>query len=254
MRRIAIATLVLGFVVGFSLPAVAQTAQFDAWGDNGYLGFSGLYQTSSSTFEEDSSYDLNQELATVSAAHEIEPGFVWEFSAGGHVYKQLGFGFAVSYFKRDDGAHVAASLPHPFFFEQPRSVSGDATGLEREELGIHLDAMFLLPLTERFQISVFGGPSFFRLNQELVDSIQVAESYPYDEAEFSGVNEGSSGWEWSNVGYNVGAEASVFFTQYIGVGASIRYSDADVEFDRSSGPLQVKVGGLQVGGGLRIRY
>jgi hypothetical protein len=251
MRRISIAAPILFSLLLSSTPVFGQTT---AWGTNGYLGFNGLYQTSSVTFEQESTFELYEEQATVSATHEIEPGPVWEISGGGRVYKNLGFGFAGSYFDQRNAAQVEATLPHPFFFEQPRTVSGEATELRHEEIGIHLDAMYLLPLTERFQITVFGGPSFFRLRQGLVSGVQLSESYPYDEAQFTGVDETLTEWQWSNVGYNVGVEASVYFSRYLGIGASIRHSDADVEFDRPEGLLEVKVGGTQVGAGLRVRF
>jgi hypothetical protein len=242
-------------LVLFASPALGQSqVEADAWGSNGYLGFSGLYQTSSSAFDEEASFDLNQEQGTLSAAHEIDPGFVYELSGGGRIYKLLGFGFAGTYFRSDNTAQVTASLPHPFFFEQPRSVSGEATDLEREEIGIHLDAMVLIPLTRQFQISVFGGPSFFRLKQAFVSGVLFDESYPYDEAQFTGVDATVSEWEWSRVGYNVGAEASLYFSKYVGIGASIRHSESEVEYERPGGPLEVKVGGTQVGGGLRVRF
>jgi opacity protein-like surface antigen len=236
------------------LSAAPVFGQTTAWGNNGYLGFSGLYQTSTTTFDEQSTFALNQEQATVSASHEIDATPVFELSGGGRVYKNLGFGFAFSYFQNKNNAQIQASLPHPFFFEQPRNVSGEATDLKREEFGVHLDAMVLLPLTERFQVTIFGGPSFFRVRQELVSGVRFSEAYPYDEAEFAGVDKTPSEWQWSKVGYNVGAEASVYFSRYLGIGVSVRHSDGDVEFDRPAGPLEVKAGGTQVGAGLRVRF
>jgi opacity protein-like surface antigen len=251
MMRIPLAAPVVLAIVFSASPAQAQ---WDAWGTNGYLGFNGLYQTSTLTFDEQTTFDLNQERATVSASHEIEAAPAWELSGGGRVYKNLGFGFATSYFKHRNGAQIRAGLPHPFFFERPRAVSGEADGLRREEIAIHLDAMVLVPLTERFQITVFGGPSFFRLKQGLVAGVRFNEEYPYDEAQFVGVTETLTEGQWSKFAYNVGAEASVYFTQYLGVGVSVRHSDGDVEFDRAAGPFEVKVGGTQVGAGLRVRF
>jgi hypothetical protein len=54
----------------------------------------------------------------------------------------------------------------------------------------------------------------------------------------------------------VGADASVFFTRVVGIGGFVRYSRGTIEVDEplSEMPQDVTVGGLRVGGGLRLRF
>jgi opacity protein-like surface antigen len=59
----------------------------------------------------------------------------------------------------------------------------------------------------------------------------------------------------SAVGFNVGVDISRLLTSQVGVGALIRYSRADVKFDDPDiGKQTVKAGGVEVAGGVRIRF
>jgi hypothetical protein len=63
----------------------------------------------------------------------------------------------------------------------------------------------------------------------------------------------STGW-----GYHVGADASVFFSRVVGVGGFMRFSRGTVTIEDgvalSDAPVDVIAGGVQMGGGLRLRF
>jgi hypothetical protein len=60
------------------------------------------------------------------------------------------------------------------------------------------------------------------------------------------------------VGYHVGGDVRYFFTTHVGVGGVVRFTAADVELTgtlfKPAGTTTVKAGGLQAGGGLRLRF
>jgi opacity protein-like surface antigen len=57
------------------------------------------------------------------------------------------------------------------------------------------------------------------------------------------------------VGFNAGADVAWYFTQRLGVGGLVRYSQGNVNLTSPDGTTQsVKVGGLQTGAGLRVRF
>ena len=65
-----------------------------------------------------------------------------------------------------------------------------------------------------------------------------------------------SGW-----GFHAGADGSVFFTRIIGVGGFARYGRGTIDLEntvaRALGQhtvVGVKAGGVQVGGGLRLKF
>jgi hypothetical protein len=148
---------------------------------------------------------------------------------------------------------VAANLPHPFYFNQPRRVAGASSGLRHEQLGLHAHAMWLLPFSERVQAAIFGGPSYFRVKQAMASNVSYAEAYPFDSAEFTSLE--TTKQTAKKLGYNVGAEVSYYFSQYVGVGVIVRMTRATVDMPTTDGStVAMEVGGTHAGAGIRFRF
>lgn len=113
--------------------------------------------------------------------------------------------------------------------------------------------MAMFPVGERLSVAVFGGPSLFRLNRGLVDDVRYNHQYPYDSATFTAAQ--TSDASASQLGFNAGADVGYFFARNVGVGAMIRFTGANVDFDAPDGnTVAVDTGGLQAGAGLRLRF
>lgn len=229
--------------------AAPAAAQDSAWGDNGFMSVNGLYDVSSRSYQTTTDLEINQEATRLTATHEFTPRPVYDFSAGGRVKGNLGFGFAFTIGLPDETARITGGIPHPFFFSQPRALDGTAR-LNGEDLAIHLAAMWLIPVTDRFQLTVFGGPTWFQLKQQAIASVVADDEYPYDTVTLNSVS--SEERKGSRVGFNVGGDASYFFSRYLGVHGLARFSRGHVSL--GSNDNRIQVGGLQIGGGLRIRY
>jgi hypothetical protein len=109
-----------------------------------------------------------------------------------------------------------------------------------------------MPVSERLQVTGFGGPSVFHVTQGIVTDFSYSDSYPYDEAAFrNGVAETRKA---SRIGFNLGADVGFFFARQLGVGFSAQFAGATVPLKSASGgTVDVKAGGLQLAGGLRLR-
>jgi Outer membrane protein beta-barrel domain len=243
--RTVLATL-LATLIGAALPAAAQET---AWGDNGYVSFNGLYDASSKSYQTTTEQTINLESTLLTTRHERRPMLVYDLMAGGRVKGNLGFGFAVTYARVSADAEVTGPIPHPFFFDRPRTLSG-AVSLDREDLAVHLDAMWLLPVSEAFQIALFGGPTWFQLKQDTIASIEIDDAYPFDAASLGSFTSATT--KGSRFGFNAGVDASYFFSQKLGVHALVRYSDGTVDLGNAA--ASIEVGGVQAGAGIRIRY
>jgi hypothetical protein len=101
-------------------------------------------------------------------------------------------------------------------------------------------------------VTLFGGPSFFQVEQDIVNDFEYSESYPFDTATFTRAVAASQ--SESAVGVNVGGDVAYFFSRQVGVGGTVQYSGATVEMTTPSGTADIKAGGLQVGGGIRLRF
>jgi hypothetical protein len=249
MRRQTLASLIVCAAVISARDAGAQT---NPWGNNGYVSLNGLYQSTPINFTTDAKLEVNQETGAVRTGHRIKPGPVYDVSAGGKIRGRLGVGYAMSYRNQTDLASISASVPHPLYFSQQRLVAGEA-GLKRQDLAMHLSAMWLVPVSEAVQVSVFGGPTYFRVTQDMVRNVEITEAYPFDQAVYTGV--AASTEHASRMGYNAGADVAVFFTRTLGVGGLVRFSQGTVDMPLPDGSsTSTKVGGLQTGAGIRVRF
>lgn len=250
MRRTVIALVILTGLTFLSLPDTAS-AQPTAWGDNGYISINGFYDATTSSYETLTSQDFNLETVQLTTSHEVAKTPVYDLTVGGRLKGNLGMGFGFSYAKQTDDAEITGGIPHPFYYDQPRALAA-TTKLDREDVTVHIHGMWLLPLTERFQVALFGGPTWFRVTQETVKSIEIDDSFPFDSVTLTKAElEKSKGSHW---GYNAGFDASVFFSAHVGVHGIVRYAQGTITISPGGHETSFDIGGLQLGAGLRFRY
>jgi len=250
MTRPLQTTLIVLIVTLAAAPAVF--AQAGTVAGRGFIIVNGGYQVGSHDFEQVSTLRANVEDGTFTTDYDVKSGPSFDVTGGATVWRRLAIGVGVTRFSRSTPSTLSGSVPHPFFFNRPRPVSGDIAGLEREELAIHVEAIATAPIGRRLQVMAFGGPSFFRVKQDMVTTFTWAETYPFDDASFGSATVVDA--DGSKLGFNVGGDVAFFFSRQVGVGGSIRYSAATVEIDVAGGTHDVKAGGLQAGGGLRLRF
>lgn len=222
--------------------------------DRIYISINGAFQTGVEDFEETVSFVENAENGTFTTEYDVESGPALNISAGATIWRNIGVGAGVTRFSHSTPSSLSASVPHPFFFNRARSISGDIGGLKREELAVHVQARANFTPSPKIQAVLFAGPSFFSVEQGIVNDFEIAETYPYDTATFSrGV---TTTVDESKVGFNVGADLGYFFTRQIGVGGSVQWSGTTIDVPASggTGTFEIKAGGLQAGGGLRLRF
>jgi Outer membrane protein beta-barrel domain len=178
-----------------------------------------------------------------SAATRIESGTsaMFDVRLGYMVTPRIGVAAAVSGGRSDITGATTASVPSPIRFASPTIVSLDAGSASRREIGLHLQLVYGLPLSDTVTLSIAGGPSIVHLQQG-VPNVSVTGGTPTAVS----VNESGSG-----LGGNVGADLSARFSAHYGVGVFFRYVGASIDLPSASG---VTAGGVQAGAGLRIRF
>lgn len=247
MTRYPLLALLLVLVGTAGAPdALAQTA---AWGTNGYISFNGFYETRASSIETTTTPTINQEAANITTTATLKRGPLFDVTVGGRIKGNLGIGFGFAYYERNALGHVVGDVPHPFYFNQPRRLDASLP-LDHKNFAVHMHAMWLLPISPSFQMALFGGPTYFQIKQQSINDVQLRDEYPFEEV---GLSQASSALtKSSRWGVNAGVDASHFFSQYLGVGGMVRYSRSKLGI--GSDASDAEVGGLQVGGGIRIRY
>ena len=218
----------------------------------GYVSLNGGTQATSTTFDDNVVFPEFHEDADFDAAYGVGSGRVFDGGGGVRLANGLAFGIGVSRFNKLDPVSIDARIPHPFFFDRPRSLSGSRPDLTRMETAVHVEVRWFAPVADAAEFSVFGGPTFFNLQQDVVTSIAYDHSYPYNEASFGSAS--TTALSASAVGFHAGADVGFFFSEAIGVGAVLRYSAGSVDLPSDDGAITVDAGGFHVGGGLRLRF
>jgi opacity protein-like surface antigen len=210
-----------------------------------------LFQLDSNDFTDTATIRRNAENGRIETAYDVGGGLAFDVSGSYLVWKNLAVGVGLTLFSASTTAAIDAQVPHPFFFNQPRSVTGEFDG-DRVEKAIHIQASWIVPVGPKMVVTLFGGPSFFQVEQDIVNDFEYSESYPFDTATFTRAVAASQ--SESAVGVNVGGDVAYFFSRQVGVGGTVQYSGATVEMTTPSGTADIKAGGLQVGGGIRLRF
>jgi hypothetical protein len=210
-----------------------------------------LFQVNSNDFSDTATIRRNAENGRIETAYDVGGGLAFDVSGSYLVWKNLAVGVGLTLFSASTTAAIDAQVPHPFFFNQPRTVTGEFDG-DRSETAVHIQARWLVPVNNKMLVTIFGGPSFFLVEQDIVSDFEYSDSYPFDTATFTRAIAASQ--SESAVGASIGGDVAYFFTPTVGVGGTVQYSGATVEMTLPSGTADVKAGGLQVGGGLRLRF
>jgi hypothetical protein len=217
-----------------------------------FIAVNGGYQVTSTEFTDTLRPVVYAEPARFDTQYEVETGPSFDVSGAVRVWRWLAVGAGAARFTRRTPVGVAGSVPHPFFFDRPRAFTGTAVGPRREELAVHVQARGVFDVAPRFQVALFGGPSYLQVRQGVVTAVAHAEAYPYDEASF-----GSAATTRSSdgaIGVHVGGDVAYFFTRRVGAGAVVQFSRARVELSGTGETRRVDAGGAQVGAGIRVRF
>jgi hypothetical protein len=244
-------------VVGLTLLSSTAFAQVRPWEGKGYfvnLNF-GMQVGSDAVATTSETRTIYDEPGTFTTEQTIEiQAPMIDVGGGVRLIRNFGVGFFYSRLRTEGSGVVTAKVPNPIVYGQLRTASASLDGLEHVEQGFHFQAIFMLPLTETFDVVFSGGPTLFSLSQGTVATpvawSEVGPPYTTVNLAPSAVTRSES-----QIGFNVGADFTYRFTKNLGAGGMIRYSAATVGLPQEGGSaLDVKVGGFQVGGGLRLRF
>lgn len=210
-------------------------------------------QVTSRTLNQSFTVPINVEDAPITTGIKIANAPMFDIGASYRFLNQLAAGLSVSTLSRDIDGTLTAQIPHPFYFKLPRTIDGTVSGMHHQETGVHVYAMYFIPIGAKLDLGVFGGPSHFSVKQDFATDVDYSSSYPFDTATFTGAPlERISA---SVTGYNAGVDISWRLSQVFAVGGLIRFTGASTTFTVASGnEVDADLGGLQTGVGVRIIF
>lgn len=239
-------TLTCGAVANAQQKAASPTAQNSTMplGDKVFIGVNVGAQTRSSTLSKDFSLPVYRETATSTTTATVGRGAIFDVSAGYRFMPQIGVAVGYSSFGTTGSVQGTASVPNPTFFNRPAAVTITPVDAKRSERTVYLVLVGFLPVGEKTDLSLFVGPSFTKVNQDLIYDFGVT---PGTQSVLSPVRTEAG----TATGINIGGDLSYQFMPQVGAGLFLRYLGGSVDLTSAS---DVKAGGVQIGIGARFRF
>lgn len=213
-------------------------------------------QTSTTSVKQTLTFQQYVEQGSLTLERTIPKKTFYDGGIAVRLVKGLHAGVSFSVFDAKGSGQVTAQVPHPFFFNQPRRVTGTATGVNRTETAMHIQASWTAAAAGGIEITAFGGPTVFQIEQVLITRLNLAvtdEVFPYDSLTYTSA--ATETLKDSVKGYNAGIDMTWRFSRHLGVGALVRYSHGQKDFTPTGGQAtRIEVGGLHAGGGLRLMF
>jgi hypothetical protein len=234
--------LILTLIAGAGSEARAQVPA--APPNMGFVNVNVGAQAASRSVEVNNVFPLYGENATVNTSQSVGSGALFDISAGYHrVWRTVTAAIGFSNFSKSNDVTGTASIPNPLATNRPATVGVSQTGLHHSERTIHLQALWLFPVTNEFDVTFAVGPSIFHVNQEII-SVTVP---PGTQTVTPSVGSESK----TTVGVNIQVDGNYMLTRRLGAGVFMRYAGAKVDLPSVE---DLHVGGLHVGGGVRVRF
>jgi hypothetical protein len=252
-RSVVLLLIVCGVFASTARQASAQGA---TWADRGYINVGWGVESGSSAMSDTRTSSIYEETATVVSTSDFTSGSLFDVGVGLRVWRNLTVGAAYHQEQNDTDGTLTGSVPNPVFFNRPRTLSETVPGLDRKESALHLQLGWVVPVGSKFDVMVYGGPSFFRLEQEVVSDVEFDERG----GAFTtvGVDTELTSRKKSQTGYNVGVDGTYIVwsndSVRLGAGGFVRFTQADMDVEMLSSSQSTKAGGVQFGFGARVRF
>jgi hypothetical protein len=201
------------------------------------------------------------EVATFKASYP-EPSSSRPYPAyvgGGYMLgRYVGIGLGYNRMSRNSVVDLSAQVAHPTFFNAMATGTGN-TELSRKESAVHVSLTIAPFRSSRMEVRVMGGPSFFTLKGDMVQSVEYAQFFNASAPENAITLTGNSSREVtaSALGFHVGADFTCYLTRFAGIVGGIRYGSATVTVETeplSNLTQEFLVGSTTTFLGLRFRF
>ena len=232
--------MIAGLMLGGAFTAHAQTTD----DPNSFLSISGGGQFQDRTFSETTTFSLYDDTGTVQANQTVGSGYVFDASVGYRVWRRISIAVGVSTFRGRGTADAIVGVPDPLRRGVPtfRPFSASDFGdLNQTGTAVNVQLVWIKPLTDKLDLWGFIGPSFIHINQELASATETPN--PVAATLTESANTGKAG--------TIGIDLNYKMNERYSLGAFVRYLGGEV--DLPSVP-KLKIGGVQVAGGVRIRF
>ena len=193
--------------------------------------------------------------AKVSVSHVIASARIADVGGRLRLWRGLMAGGGYSASKTLDSTVVTGAVPHPINQNNPRVIEAKSLQSQHRLQVAHVFGAWRFPIFDKLDVAAFGGASFFNLAQGVGTNVTAVEAGgpPFAAVKIDQLQTGQH--RRNAVGGHVGVDVTYMATRFVGVGLLLRYTDGIVVLPAAkTGNLPLAGGGLEVGGGIRIRF
>ena len=251
--------LACALTFGFSQGAAAQNT---GWGDRAYINIGFGVEDGKTDFADSKPFAIYDETATINSTSSFTSGGLLDVGVGVRIWRNLSVGAAYHQEANTSSTTLSGTVPHPIFFNSSRNVSLKVDGEERTESAQHMVLGWTMPFGSKLDVTLFAGPSWFRLQQDVAalqtdaaGTPRLSEAAPFTKVILNATKETR---KKSVMGYNAGFDVAYMAWQNdsvrLGVGGFLRYTSATAKILMLTKELETTVGGIQFGFGGRVRF
>ena len=240
MTKTTSIAMIAGLTLWSTVPAYAQAPSDPKM----FVSVSGGGQFQNRTLDITSTFNLFGEDGTVRANQTVGSGFVFDASVGRRIWRRLSVAVGVSTFHGIGEAAALVAVPDPLHFGRPTTKTfqtSDYGDLSQTDIAINFQAVWIKPLTDKIDLWLFAGPSVIRVKQEVASATETPDAAPAVKSEAKVTGKAGT----------AGVDLSYRLANRYSVGAFVRYGGGQVDLPSVR---KLKVGGLQLGIGARIRF
>ena len=200
-------------------------------------------------------YRAYGEDVQLQSVHTIGRTGVMDAGGSVRVWRDLSVGASYGQAATSDATIVSGVVPHPIRHDAFRELPPHALSFNHRPRVTHPFLAWRLPVGERIDASFFAGPSLYNVTQGVVTNVTAREAGgpPFAVVQVDQVQVGEH--TRNTVGGHVGVDVTYMPTRHFGVGFLVRYATGSVDLPSAgTGRLVLRVGGVEVGGGIRIRF
>ena len=238
-----------------AVPAFAQTsASHGVWVDVSFVAFFPRQQNQIYTRE----LPRFGEVESARATYPEMSGAGVRIGGGIALHRRFGVGVFVTPIRSEYTVGLEVRLPSPIFFNAFGADEGETATLTRQDLSVDMSVTYDLLTRGAWQLRVFGGPTYFRVSQEMVTDIAYSQTFtvltPTNIVDITGYSEATR--SASGFGAHGGADLSYAFSRMFGVHGTVSFNAGRATIDEplSSEAVTLKLGGVSAGAGIRVRF
>jgi len=224
-------------------------------------------QTTANTRTDRLNFELFNEIGQLEASQRIGKSILYDFGVARHLWKGFGIGASMTFANTNSDATLIATVPSPFFYHFPRSITTTVQQLASTQRAFHLHGHYWLALRENLRLNLFAGPSFFSGSQNFISGITTNESgLSFDQVDIRSIM--TEKIASSVKGFNAGFDLTYFglkklrlfgssdLLEQFGLGFKLQFSRATTPAIKLKEQYQpsLEYGGTQISGGIRFVF